>query len=389
MHYDKLCDGKQDCATADDELDCYTSGSPMVITNTFITNVHKNTYTLECTSGDQYYDQTSICHYDTVGGKMVPCEDGTHLGGVLACTEFACIQSFKCNYSYCIPIPKICDGVIDCPNQEDEFHCEEFSCPGHLKCIDQINCVPRWELCDGTQHCRYGDDEKYCQICPEGCACSGSIVSCNSVDIKHTSRHISLFQSPKALMFKDSSAIFESLMSSINVSFTVSLRIIGGTFLSLTKPSSSMFPLLKELSLIRLRIGKVTAYFLDGIHIRYLNLSFNNIFIIEHSAFASLVNIEVLSVISNAIRHIDWHFCLRLTKLKYLYLSDNPIMKVAPNAFVNNLSILCILSQIGTWYAVLPLELLLLVHVFLRQMAPLLALILSHMHRMCLYRFTD
>ena len=174
MHYDNFCDEKADCITADDEEYCPLLDVPMTI----VTPTQGDSSYLACKSGEQFYHQRAICHYDTVHDQMMYCEDGTHLGDVGACHHVACFQTYKCLESYCIPIRKLCDGIIDCPNQEDEHDCRDFACPGHLKCHGQSFCVPTWELCDGTKQCPYGDDEKYCQICPEGCSCSGSVVSC-------------------------------------------------------------------------------------------------------------------------------------------------------------------------------------------------------------------
>ena len=147
LHFDKLCDGKSDCEMADDEMGCLDAGTTLLLEGSQFTNIQGDNYVLNCNSGGQVYSVRAICYYDTVGDKMAHCEDGTHLGAVGACMDFACFQAFKCSYSYCIPIRKICDGVTDCPGQEDETKCEYYTCPGHLKCTNQTFCVPRWEYC--------------------------------------------------------------------------------------------------------------------------------------------------------------------------------------------------------------------------------------------------
>ena len=132
LHYDKLCDGKPDCDMADDESDCLAGKTILSPDGYHFIDIPEDSFALKCKSGDQVYSERAICHYDTVGDKMIHCEDGTHLGSLGVCMDFACFQAFKCLHSYCIPIRKICDGVIDCPNQEDENKCEDYTCPGQL-----------------------------------------------------------------------------------------------------------------------------------------------------------------------------------------------------------------------------------------------------------------
>ena len=318
-----------DCLRADDETIC---------TNVKITtdnHATKGNNILHCKSGNQVYDETSICHYDTVDGKMAHCEDGTHLGTFGTCTDFTCWQSYKCKESYCIPIRKICDGRSDCPSQEDEKDCDDYTCPGHLKCTGQSFCVPRWELCDGIWHCPYGDDEKYCQICPDGCSCIGSVVSCRNVG---NVSHATVQQSPAALILRNSSAVYKILVSGTNIIFDrmCSLQLLGGQISDIMKPFIDRFPVLQILHLVKLHIKKITPKFIDGLRIKLLNLSYNNIYLIENGAFDAIVNVKVLSFISNAITHLEWHFCHRLKSIQYLFITDNPLTDIAPNLFLSN-----------------------------------------------------
>ena len=290
---------------------------------------------LQCKSGDQVYDEQSICQYDTVDDKLTYCEDGTHLGASGTCTDFACYQGYKCRNSYCIPIRKICDGRSDCPGQEDEYDCEDYTCPGHVQCAGQSFCVATWELCDGVWHCPYGDDEKYCQICPEDCSCSGSAVSCSNVrDVSP----VTLYQSPTALLLKNSSAIYMILISSKDTIFhsLCSLQLVSGQIYDIVKPSPDMFPVLQVLHVVKFNINKVTEHFINGSHIKHLNLSHNKIYLIENGAFNLMENIKILSLFSNAIAHLEWHFCHRLRSLQYLFIADNPLIDISPVVFASN-----------------------------------------------------
>ena len=347
LHYDKLCDGKPDCAMADDENDCFATGATVSLNSSMGVGMLDDAYILKCKSGDQVYDERAICHYDTVGDKITPCADGTHLGSVGVCMDFECFQAFKCLYSYCIPIRKVCDGVLDCPSQEDENKCDNYTCPGHLKCTDQSFCVPRWELCDGISNCPYGDDEKYCQSCPQGCSCIGSVLSCNGVE---RPSQITLYQSPAALILTKSTDVF-NILSVNGASFlrVFSLHLVGGQLSSIPKLTADMFPVLRVLHLVKLDIVTISKHFFDGVYIKYLNLSFNKIYLIEYGAFDSMVNMKILSLVSNAIAHLKWYFYHKLEKLEHLYISNNPLTDIAPSLFAHNPDLLHVESD---WYMV-------------------------------------
>ena len=113
----------------------------------------------------------NICVYDLDHlGHISYCRDGTHL---LNCLFVNCTSSFKCPGSYCIPLRKVCDGVHDCRDGDDEINCHNNSSPGYLKCSGVEFCIHPEEVCDDYSHCPYGEDETFCDIlgCPVGCTC--------------------------------------------------------------------------------------------------------------------------------------------------------------------------------------------------------------------------
>ena len=62
---------------------------------------------------------------------LATCRNGAHLSD---CIYHSCPQRFECAYSYCIKLHAVCDGVIDCPDAQDEHDCQALSCPHTLKC---------------------------------------------------------------------------------------------------------------------------------------------------------------------------------------------------------------------------------------------------------------
>ena len=144
--------------------------------------VHFLCYSLQeipCVPGhSKCFAMEKLCVYDRDKlGHIQYCRDGSHLRN---CRYIKCTNTFKCPQSYCIPIRKVCDGIRDCLNGEDEINCHSNICPGYLKCSEVEYCIHPIEVCDGYSHCPQGDDEKLCDIqgCPNGCMCLGRGVVC-------------------------------------------------------------------------------------------------------------------------------------------------------------------------------------------------------------------
>ena len=138
-----------------------------------------HTQAIPCVQGhSKCFAIEHFCVYDRDDlGHINRCRDGSHLRN---CRYMKCTNTFKCPGSYCIPIRKVCDGIHDCPNGEDEIRCHNNICPGYLKCSEVQYCTHPVEVCDGYSHCPQGDDEKLCDIrgCPNGCLCLGRGIVC-------------------------------------------------------------------------------------------------------------------------------------------------------------------------------------------------------------------
>ena len=115
-----------------------------------------------------------------IHGELMSCRNGAHLR---KCLHWSCQRSFKCRLSYCIPLRYVCNGVVDCPEGDDEEGCKADSpCPTSLRCRRGA-CIHQTEVCDGIVHCPLGDDERVCLgSCPEGCICYGTAVYCTGVN---------------------------------------------------------------------------------------------------------------------------------------------------------------------------------------------------------------
>ena len=104
-----------------------------------------------------------------------------HILVIVKCSHV--LVYFKCPLSYCLPVWKICDNVLDCPNGEDELGCvaeQDVLCPGFLRCKGG-GCVHQLQVCDGQVDCLNSQEDEYgCDnaLCPKSCICLGATMSC-------------------------------------------------------------------------------------------------------------------------------------------------------------------------------------------------------------------
>ena len=182
-----VCDGISQCDDREDEVLCQYF-------NTLQTNNPLHTQSiLQGRQTDSYADSVGWVLNSTNVLSTRPCTfvrgmysgisnvDNSYL---LHCRHVLCPGMFKCGHSYCIDIVAICDGVVDCPESEDESSCLNIYCPGMTKCRGETKCVPTWSICDGRSDCLLNeDDEANCYNCPEYCKCNSYYIECTLYEI--------------------------------------------------------------------------------------------------------------------------------------------------------------------------------------------------------------
>ena len=233
---------------------------------------------------------------------------------------------------------------MDCPDGDDEAHCENMACPGHLRCSHTTFCVPPHEICDGEARCPFEDDEEFCMYCPDECNCQGNFVTCNGTNT------LNLKYSPSGLILYNSIliALQETSPDLLQNTFYIKLNLgqfhelIGDDVLALNH-----FKSLRWLQLNNQGIHSLFSHFINGTLLTKLDLSNNNIKFVESQAFGNLKSIEILSLDSNSISYLATHFCESLNRLKFLYLRNNPLQYFPPRILINSHSIHQIRSD---WY---------------------------------------
>ena len=385
--FDQICNGYKDCLTGEDEEGCLIEQYMHSFKDNNLYNNSLNATSfdnaleakdqepdvmasnkpvdyceirkgfLSCFTNYECYHQSAICQCDThysvydsrentgIVGQLMHCRDGTHLGRSEVCRNVFCINKFKCKLSYCIPVRKVCDGVIDCPDGEDEMNCSLIICPQHLQCVTTRNCVPPWEICDGTNHCLERDDERFCQICPAGCICRGNAVKCRNM------KYLEVQYEPKAMILEKSNHLLFSLLKY----FPEHLKSMHSLSLFIGKYNESeLFVLneliyLRQLQLINQGLISLERNFLSNNNLQKLNLSNNQISIVKAKAFANLGHIKLLSLSSNKLTDLKSYYFEGLTNIQFLYLENNNLIHVSSNVFLQNEALKTIRSN---WYIV-------------------------------------
>ena len=356
VHYDVVCDSFEDCQDGDDEVMCHNKKVFPYFDQRYVINSYMPgicdpmSGLLMCRSKPQCYNSSSICLYDHSGGVTAYCEDGSHIGNSSLCRYIECPQHFKCLGSYCIPIRKVCDGIVDCPVGDDEASCRGYKCPGHMLCHGTTYCVPPHEICDGVSHCPQQEDEKHCQACPHGCHCMGSALYCDGVESLPLTGQL---KSPSALYLYDTYAIFEKLyyhhrdiMQHVQL-----LSLKGGSFGNFLANDNNTDILLsvKVLNLSYQGLRILGPCFINGPRLVHVLLSNNNILSVQRGAFDLMKHVRVLSLVSNRLQSLHSFFCSQLKHLAYLYLNDNPLVHIASDVFMENAGLVTIRSD---WYMV-------------------------------------
>lgn len=91
-----------------------------------------------------------------------------------------CVQDLKQNALS----PRICDGVIDCPDLSDERNCA-YCRDGYLHCGVGRTCIPKIKRCDGRVDCPNGSDEKDCLTLAKSISTAKSLPQ----DTPHSARY--------------------------------------------------------------------------------------------------------------------------------------------------------------------------------------------------------
>lgn len=324
------------------------------------------------------YPADLYCVYDLdTHGHLYPCRNGGHLH---MCSDVSCQEKYKCPDSYCIPTHRVCDGVADCPNGQDEMNCENRTCPGLIKCKQSGLCVHRNNLHNNHRECSGSNEDEMLrrEECPSDCICQSSAVTCKG-DL----------ESLPELPSKTKILILSQNKLRLNVaSFSRSgeLRILDLSSNEIEHIENEAFSTMSNLVKLDLSDNQIAylkaGHFLGLDSVYFLNIKLNplislnyhfaegmsvlpvlelqqlSLFHIEGGAFIGAGNVLRLNLSYNVIQELHLATFSGLVRLKVLDLRHNPLMFIKPNAFSALVSLamfytdlhkLCCMQGNNTW----------------------------------------
>ena len=194
-----------------------------------------------------------------------------------------------------------------------------FQCPGMYKCHGTNSCIPLANICDNQRQCPRGDDEWLCNIrCPAGCQCAGLTYFC-------TGRNFTRLPD--------------------NIPSTIRKLDMKENIVSLESIQFDKFHLLGELILSFNNIKEIPPNtFIKLFNLYFLDLSNNDIHMLQNGTFKGLSNLKELKLDGNINLYLVLPFAfIGLTNLPMLNLSYLNLNTVGDDSF-NGLRSLAVLD---------------------------------------------
>ncbi|XP_052685066.1 uncharacterized protein LOC128164975 [Crassostrea angulata] len=194
--------------------------------------------------------------------------------GICADKKPCSFTQFQCEDGSCIPVDDFCNGLTNCPNQEDESPCKHNN---NTSCVDYNSGCPK--------------------RCPAHCQCNGFIFKCSSPE---------------------------------NVTKEVRVLDLSSNVFNLE--SLENFELLVHLNLSRCFISDSTltglGIRLNSLSLQTLDLSYNNIQNVELKTFDRLSKLLYLNISNNQILRLHLDFLTLIPNLRHLIVMNNSIEKI-------------------------------------------------------------
>ncbi len=286
-----------------------------------------NPNSLPCFPGHtKCFNISSLCTYKlNMFFHITPCRTGGHLA---SCKNIKCNMMYKCLESFCIPWSYVCDIKWDCPEGMDELNetgTELSGCTNMLKCTGTKEmCVHLGKICDGMEDCLQGEDEQFCDLhgfqCPKSCHCLLYALICRTgsfpfvkevshifVQLGHfpiVTDFFRIFYRAKYLMiwWGNMTNICKSLLSK-------NLLVLDTAHNCINKIESGCLtiPLLvKNIDFRNNTINTIETHALSNLHsLSVLNLSSNMLTIFPSSILSPSGALTTLSLLQNSFTHFD------------------------------------------------------------------------------------
>ncbi len=263
-----------------------------------------------------------------VHGHLENCRNGAHL---IECQSFTCNGHFKCPGYFCVHLVHKCDGIVDCPNIEDEKYCSWDLCKQNFKCKTTPNCIHMQEVCDGILHCPLEDDESVCDVryCWNNCICLNYAFHCESANASSF---------PPGVMVPHIYISFTNtqVQTTLLEHFTDTFR--NSTFIFLNHDNLTSVCLRRLQNVLRLnvdnnRIQEIFPECFSGLQsLKFLSLRQNLINALSDNSLKGLNGLVVLDISFNKLTILREASFLCLPTLSTIRMRQNPLFSIHVNS---------------------------------------------------------
>ena len=326
------CDAVHDCANGVDEEDCDSKSN--AVRHGFVFVDPPQPPAILNFSGDGKFTLTQII----VGNTTV--NDSLYTSRICPETHFQCHGGGNC-----LPVYVRCNEVYDCPDYEDEAHCDRFTCPGFYRCRGSQACLHPSHVCDGWPQCPQHDDELLCNFtCPERCTFYGLAFTCTDPAFP-----AHLFTGLRYLDASDSGLTPSQLTDNVLLIYLSLVRCGLAYIGNLTLPNLRSLDLrhnrlrhasfgvgstVNNLQVLLLADNPLLSLFLNGPmnlpHLVSLELSNVHIKALGTESLVHLVSLQNLNLSNTHMERIEGPGFQFLTKLRTVDVQGSPLSVFPP-----------------------------------------------------------
>ena len=136
----------------------------------------------------------------------------------------------------------------------------------------------------------------------------------------------------------------------MNMGNVLFIDLWNGSFVSLLENTTSTYFLsVKFMNLNQQGLKTLSPCFINAPNLTYANFSSNVVESVQDKAFLCMQNVHTLSLAVNKLKALELYFCRDLAFLSHLYQTDNPLINIAADVFLENPGLIMIRSD---WYMV-------------------------------------
>ncbi len=314
IHREMINDLEEDCPDGSDEP---------VLNMMFLHHIYHfcaHSYQIPCREGhSRCFNISQICTYNlNPQMNLQPCRTGEHLQ---LCKHFTCNAMFKCEASYCIPWKFTCDGRINCPLGTDELTemCALRNCKQLFKCKSSHVCIHLRSICDGIFDCPHQEDEILCHlndaVCPRTCTCLSVAVHCDSTQIRKD--YINKILSFSIVLMKNCQLHHQLFLSSV--------LMLSITFSNLTEVCAWIE---HESTLRSIDVGFncIEHLFVDCFgktrNVQLIDLKNNHVSTLKTYVFRSLLELNYVSLSCNPLQNVASYTFYEVPNLQHVSMFD-------------------------------------------------------------------